>query len=184
MAGYKDTLSNLIEIKNTNSKYALWFKCDGNLFQFDRPIIFGIVYIPPEYTKYTSDEAFNEIQQELLSFQNTTKYICLLGDFNARTGVENDFVEMYKNEHGGNNITDFVDNNVDVSKNFLLPVHRKGMDSGKNRYGNLLLNLCKCNRLFIVDGRIDGDKNLGKYTCRESSVVDYCIYVVLNCLVT
>jgi hypothetical protein len=34
------------------------------LFKLDQPVIFGVVYIPPEYTKYSSDEAFNEIQQE------------------------------------------------------------------------------------------------------------------------
>ena len=87
--------------------------------------MFGIVYIPPEYTKYTSDEAFNEIEQEYLSFQNTTKYVCLLGDFNARTGVENDFVEIDENEHGDNNISEFVDNKVDILKELSLPIYRK-----------------------------------------------------------
>ena len=42
------------------------FKCKGELFKLDQPVIFGVVYIPPEYTKYSSDEAFNEIQQEYL----------------------------------------------------------------------------------------------------------------------
>jgi hypothetical protein len=42
---------NMIEIKETSCKYALWFKCKGGLFKLDQPVIFGIVYIPPEYTK-------------------------------------------------------------------------------------------------------------------------------------
>jgi hypothetical protein len=51
--------STNIEIKETSCKYVLWFKCKGGLFKLDQPVIFGIVYIPPEYTKYSSDEAFN-----------------------------------------------------------------------------------------------------------------------------
>jgi hypothetical protein len=39
----------------------------GGLFKLDQPVIFGVVYIPPEYTKYSSDEECNEIQQEYLS---------------------------------------------------------------------------------------------------------------------
>ena len=50
------------------------------------------------------------------------------------------------------------------------------MDAGKNRSGNILLELCRGNNLFIVNGRI-GDDYLesGRLTCRNSSVVDYYI---------
>jgi hypothetical protein len=48
------------------------------------------------------------------------------------------------------------------------------MLSGKNPYGNLLLNLCRGNDLFIVNGRI-GDNKVGNLTCRNASVVDYTI---------
>jgi hypothetical protein len=44
----------------------------------------------------------------------------------------------------------------------------------KKTYGNLLLNLCKGNDLFIVNGRI-GDNKEGNLTCRKASVVDYTI---------
>ena len=41
--------------------------------------------------------------------------------------------------------------------------------------GNLL-DICKANNLFIVNGRIGDDKTeSGKITCKNSSVVDYCI---------
>ena len=38
------------------------------LFQLSQPTIVGIVYISPEYTKYSSDEVFNEIEQEYLRY--------------------------------------------------------------------------------------------------------------------
>jgi hypothetical protein len=46
---------------------------------------------------------------------------------------------------------------------------RKSMDDGKNRSGNILLELCRGNNLFIVNGRI-GDDYLesGRLTCRNS----------------
>ena len=48
------------------------------------------------------------------------------------------------------------------------------MDKVKSRSG--LLDICKTNNLFIVNGRIGDDKTKsGKLTCKNSSVVDYCI---------
>ena len=41
----------------------------------------------------------------------------------------------------------------------------------KNGYGNL----CKGNNLSIVNGRIGDDRNKGKLTCKNASIVDYCI---------
>jgi hypothetical protein len=48
-------------------------------------------------------------------------------------------------------------------------------DSVKNHYGSRLLDLCKGNDLFIINGRIGNDKDIGKLTCKNSSVVDYVI---------
>ena len=55
-----------------------------------------------------------------------------------------------------------------------LPLKRNNVDKGKNPYGNLLLNLCRGNDLFIVNGRI-GDNKEGNLTCRNASVIDYTI---------
>jgi hypothetical protein len=49
------------------------------------------------------------------------------------------------------------------------------MDKSKNKLGNLLLNFCKGNSMSIVNGRVGNDKNIGRFTCRNASVVDYCI---------
>jgi len=37
------------------------------------------------------------------------------------------------------------------------------------------VNLCKQNNLYIANGRIGEDKNVGKTTCNDSSVIDYLI---------
>jgi hypothetical protein len=47
-------------------------------------------------------------------------------------------------------------------------------DKGKNRYGNFLLDFCKGNNVFIMNGRLGKDQ-IGNLTCRNTSVVDYCL---------
>ena len=44
-----------------------------------------------------------------------------------------------------------------------------------------MLDICKNNNLFLVNGRIGCDKAVGNYTFRNISVLDYCI-VSLNML--
>jgi hypothetical protein len=43
------------------------------------------------------------------------------------------------------------------------------MDKGKNNSGKLLINLCKGQNLFIMNGRVGSDINIGELTCRNAS---------------
>jgi hypothetical protein len=72
MVGFKDNLAKHIYIVNTDSKYAMWFKCSEELVKTDQPVFVGVVYIPPECTKYSSEDTFSELQQEY--FSNKSKY--------------------------------------------------------------------------------------------------------------
>jgi hypothetical protein len=56
-------------------------------------------------------------------------------------------------------------------------LHRKSSDKDRcNAYGNKLLNMCKNNNIYIANGRVGNDKNIGKVTSKESnSTVDYFI---------
>lgn len=94
IVGFKDSLTSCIEVIETECKYVLWFKCGEKLLTNVTDTYFGIVYIPSENTKYSSDDAFGEIEQEYLNFVCKSKYICLIGDFNARTSNESDFVDI------------------------------------------------------------------------------------------
>ena len=137
----------------------MWFKCSEQLFKTDQPVFFDVVYIRPEHTKYSSEDAFSELQQQYLSFSNESKYICLLGDVNARTATDTDFVDLIKNRHVDDYNTDFVDHFTNVLNNLKMPLNR----------------ICKGNSMFIVNGRVGNDTNIGRFTCRNASVVDYCI---------
>jgi hypothetical protein len=104
-----------------------------------QPVIFGTIYIPPEYTRYSSDEAFNQIEHELHSFSTNSKYVGLIGDFNSRTGEDDDYVNV-NFEHGDNNIDEFIENHAGILENLNIPLKRKNIDKTKNKYGNMLLN--------------------------------------------
>ncbi len=152
---------------DTDCKFLLWFKCNESLFNTEEPVIFGAIYIPPEYTRYSSDEAFNEIEQEYLSPSDQTNNICVLGDFNARTGTDPDFVKINENEQIEYDISEFIEDFTGRLDALNFAIERTSMDKTKNRYGN--------NCLFILNGRVGNDKNVGKLTCRNASVVHYCI---------
>ena len=115
-----------------------------------------MVYIPPEYTVYSSTDAFSEIENENLTLQRNYKYILLNGDFNGRTAIEPDFIFIEENVCNIDLPELFVVNRVNILEELKIPVNRTSQ-----KYGNRLLELCKCNDLFIVNGRIGGDTNIG-----------------------
>ena len=59
------------------------------------------------------------------------------------------------------------------------------MDKVKSRSGNNLLDICKANNLFIVNGRIGDDKTeSGKLTCNKVLLIIVFVHVVFYNLFT
>ena len=88
----KNTISKYVTILSSDSNLVLWFKLSRQIANLEADILCGVVYIPPEYTKYSSADPFTEIQNELDSFKHNFSQVLLFGDFNARTGKLNEFV--------------------------------------------------------------------------------------------
>lgn len=65
---------------------------------------------------------------------------------------------------------DFID--LDA---FSIYTKRCSLDTSVDNYGNRLLLYCKDLNLLIANGRLFQDKNIGALTCKESTVIDYCI---------
>jgi hypothetical protein len=42
---------NHVQILENECEFALWVKIDGKVFNLEQPVIFGTIYIPPEYTR-------------------------------------------------------------------------------------------------------------------------------------
>ena len=129
----------------------LWFKISRELLGLDEDVIFGIVCIPPEYTVYSSIVALSEIENEYLTWQINYKYIVLNGDFYGRTANEPDFIFIEENFCNIELPELFDVNRVNILEELLnIPVNRTSQDIAKNQYGNRLLELCKCNDLYLL----------------------------------
>ena len=169
---YKNYLHEYISEIESESKYIKWLKIK-HIFEHD--ILFGIVYIPPESSVYCTGDPFAEIEQEYLRFGYSYKHVCLLRDFNSCTSNCHDFV-IIDSDH--DELTrDIIENgtNANFFENCDIPMHRSSEDRRKNNFGNQLLEFCKYNDLYICNGRVGNDRNTGKLTCKNASVVDYVI---------
>ena len=56
-----------------------------------------------------------------------------------------------------------------------VPLERASEDNTRHNYGVKLIELCKRCAMFIANGRLFKDQNIGRMTCKESSLVDYLI---------
>jgi hypothetical protein len=63
---------------------------------------------------------------------------------------------------------DLLDNNISLKR-------YTQCECRPNNFGRKLLEMCKSNNLYIANSRIGKDKNIGKKTCNDLSVVDYLI---------
>ena len=135
--------------------------------------LLGVVYIVPEGSVYAKNDTFNYISYviaDLSAHLNVSK-ICLVGDFNARTGslmdnnVCNDVIEV------NCSIPDFVKDNFGIRNTDTTCPQRISNDHKTNNYGKELLCMCNNLSLRIVNGRFGIPSSLA--TCRDLSVVDY-----------
>lgn len=174
----RKSISKYITVLENSSKLALWFKISNKLTGYKDDILGGVVYVPPENTKYSVNEPFTELENELNLFRQRYKSIVLLGDFNARTSSRQDYIEVDKFIAHEQNFDDiYTDSETQFSllETANVSVKRMSLDQKVNNYGYQLLDLCKSQDIFIVNGRVFPDSKVGGTTCRDASVVDYFI---------
>ena len=144
-------------------------------------ILFGCACIPPDNTRYSSDNALRELEGEMIKFSPNTKHIFLLGNFNSRTSKMFDFVIPDENLAEILNTVDdelLLENMFSYQKlvNLNVPLERASEDNTRhNNYGVKLIVMCKRSVMFIANGRLFKDENIGRMTCKESRIVDYLI---------
>ncbi|MEW8547673.1 MAG: reverse transcriptase family protein, partial [Candidatus Thiodiazotropha sp.] len=158
----------------------MWLKLDKRLLSEDKDSVIGIIYLPPEGSDYSSEDSFNEIEAEVISFLNQYETLFLIGDLNARTGNSEEFVTYNLNRNVSdvlgidNEVLTFLNEANEIYTNTNIDKTRRSKDKHRNNFGAQLLEMCKNNNLYICNGRIDDDRD-GEYTCKGSSVVDYLI---------
>jgi hypothetical protein len=100
------------------------------LFKLDEDVLIGVMYIPPEFTPYWSQEAFNDIYFDIRNFSRSYNYISLAGDFNARTAELKYFSVFTKNDFQ-NGDEYLLENYISCLSDSNLPLNRNNMDKGK-----------------------------------------------------
>ena len=88
----KDTLSPFIHVLPNQSEYVLWISINKAITNLDEDLIFGALYIPPENSRFFSQDLFMVLEEEITSKCNEFKHIYLSGDTNCRDGTMPDFV--------------------------------------------------------------------------------------------
>ena len=155
----KEISSNYIFTQHEICKNALFFSLDEIVF--GKKVLFCAVYIEPEGSPYFNKTAYNELCETLMMLNFDS--ICLLGDFNSRCGNLKESLDR----------NDYCDDLVDVVQTDLAP--RSSKDNHTNNMGHELISFCKSMQLFICNGRVGSDMNVGDLTCKNASIVDYVI---------
>ena len=179
---YKTSLSNLLKFHDTESEFALWFQISKNMLSIESDILFGCIYIPPENSNYSTQEAFEEIENEMNILSKREKcYVSLIGDFNSKTGSLADFVipdesivRLFDLD-GDSDMLNYMYDFEYLPQNGISLQRVSKCSCRPNNYGHKLLDMCKRNNLYIVNSRLGSDKGIGEKTCNDSSVVDYLI---------
>ena len=79
------------KIENTCSECILWIKLDKDVTGFE--LILGEVFIPCEGSICHHHDVFSDIAQDLITLKSEFDVpVCLIGDFNARTGLLDNFL--------------------------------------------------------------------------------------------
>ena len=167
---YKDSLETFITEITTDSEFVGWYRISKDILEIPKDLLLGVVYIPPEGSKYTKIEAFEECELELLELLSCNdSLVCLCGDFNARTGGLHDELEY-------NIFNDFGCDGITRSMNTGVESHyeRKNDDKQCSKYGMLLIELCKTANLVIVNGRMTNASS-SNTTFRNISTIDYVL---------
>ena len=174
----KTDLSQLVTVLESPSDYVLWLKLSKTAFHIDHDIVLGIIYQPPETSRFFNIDEAELLEVEISAMCIDYNYVYLMGDMNARTSADDDFTEvddfMADFFEFDENLLDYF-NKVSILKEYDIPMKRISLDQSVNKHGEKLLDICKGNNLFILNGRIGKDKNLGKLTFRDTSILDYAI---------
>ena len=167
-----------IELMPSSSDYVLWLKLFNKASTCKTEIILGVVYQPPESSKYCTEDEMQLLDVEISSMCIENKFVFMLGDFNARIAKMDDFVEADPF------IADYFEfddvlynyfNKSDILKLSQMSKTRVSQDNIVNKLGVKLIYMCKSNNLFILNSRCGEDREIGKLTFRDISIIDYAI---------
>ena len=118
---------------------------------------------------------FDQIENTIVDIisQKSNAGICLLGDFNAGTGVLSDLMESINTKYEDGHVMLVNDDaSCTTSQSGRL---RSNSDKIINQMGSRLIDMLRSLNLHMLNGRYGTDNEIDKQTCKNSSTVDYII---------
>ena len=128
--------------------------------------------MPPSDSEYYNDDLFDGIIDDMSYITSIyDKLFVMIGDFNSRTGMIDDYLEDDELcDHNMSNINLF-DNVIEfdstVNHDNIVLSDRINKDLIMNSNGRKLIELCQFTDVNIVNGRVGKDSTIGEYTCHK-----------------
>ena len=152
----KDNLATKCKLINDDdfrSNNVIWVNIANNF-------VIGAVYLPHERSDHHHVDVFDDLISDIGLVQNYDLPILMMGDFNSRTGEQNDINIL---DH-----SDILDNYkfpniLNILEKANIPLERKNNDKKSNNNGTKLINMCKNTETCIVNGRIGHGKRYWKF---------------------
>lgn len=174
----RNYFSKYVSVLNSESDYGLWLEIDKALSQTDEHVTLGNIYLPPESSRFYNVDEMNLLQQEIANMCaiNTCTWLC--GDINARIANLPDFLPS---DPHLNELLDFdleLQSQLNKQRHLerlSIPLNRTTKDTRTNAHGLRLIEICRNNNLFILNGRVGTDTEVGALTFRDTSIIDYVI---------
>jgi len=168
-----------IEIVESECDYIMWIKFKSPSLSIEQDVLLGAVYVPPETSRFYNKDELCLLENEVNDMCNISDYVLLTGDFNGHTGTADEFTvsDDFLNSLFGmadDSDTDLNHLNLLYNNQNFAP-HRTSVDTRVNSIGNTIVELCRNNELYILNGRFSDDKSTGKSTFKTNSVIDYTI---------
>ena len=155
-------------VKHDMTNDCLFFELKSECPKFScSPIVCGGIYAPPSQSPYANTKIFEEIEEAMLYWNDEKTMYMYFGDNNSRTGLLNDFISE-SDENGYVPMCDIIDDLEIVNV-------RYSQDLFVNSFGKDFIDFCVRQSLLIANGRLGEDKGVGKFTCKDASVVDYLV---------
>jgi len=161
-------LVNYTETINSDSDYIFWLKFKKGSILKDHDVILGVIYIPPDSSRFFNNDELLLFEHEINDFNNKYDHILLSGDTNGYTSNLCDFVQV---DDFIADLFTFDQQTIDhfdqsfVLSHPLFNVNRTSMDNKVNTVGRKLIEICQNNNMFIVNGRCSQDM-LGNFTLK------------------
>ena len=172
----RENIALFVNILENDTEYTLWININKHITNFDNDIVLGAVYLPPENSRFLNEDELNYFETEITRMCSEHKYVYLAGDVNARTSQLNDFIpsDPFLNDYFDidSESQSFLDKYT-ILENLSIPLNRSSSDRKTNSHGIKLIELCRNNNLFILNGRIGKDQTLRSFTFRDRSIIDY-----------